>query len=133
MRALLSQLLHDPKYRLAARSIALVLFVGVVIAGSIPGARAEVGVYATGLVLHGITYAFLAMLWFLGSSGTLGARAVKAVLAAALMGACDELVQSYLPYRSGDVRDWLIDVGAASITATVLALCLPQTVLAHRH
>ncbi|MBQ5948318.1 VanZ family protein [Massilia sp. ST3] len=125
MPALLS-LLHDPKYRLAFRSIALVLFAGVVIAGSIPGARAEVGLYVTGLVLHGLTYAFLAILWFLGSSGNTAARALKAVLAIALMGALDELVQSFLPYRSGDIRDWMIDVTAATIASLLLAACLPK-------
>ena len=123
MPALLS-LLHDPKYRLALRSIALVLFAGVVIAGSIPGARAEVGLYLTGLVLHGLTYAFLASLWFLGSTGSAAARALKAVLAIALMGAFDELVQSFLPYRSGDIRDWMIDVSAAAIASSILAVCM---------
>lgn len=121
MPALLS-VLSDPKYRLALRSVALALFAGVLIAGSIPGARAEVGEYASGLVLHGLTYAFLASLWFFASTGNVVVRAIKAVLAIALMGACDEFVQSFLSYRSADIHDWLVDVSAASIASTILAL-----------
>lgn len=131
MPALLS-LLSDPKYRIALRSVALALFAGVLVAGSIPGARAEVGVYASGLVLHGLTYALLASLWFLGSTGKPAVRALKAVLAVALMGACDEFVQSFLPYRSGDIRDWLIDVSAASIASTVLVLWSAKAVPARQ-
>jgi len=44
------------------------------------------------------------------------------MLAIALMGAVDEWVQSFFPYRSGDVRDWLVDVTAATLASTVLAV-----------
>ncbi|NNG24410.1 VanZ family protein [Telluria aromaticivorans] len=126
MPAILSLLLLDPRLRSARRGLALAVYAAVLIAGSIPGARAEIGEYAPGLVLHGLTYAFLTLLWFLGSAGSGPVRALKAVLAIALMGAGDELVQSFLPYRSGDVRDWMIDVTAALLTSTVLAVVLPQ-------
>ncbi len=126
MPAILSLLLLDPRLRSARLGLALALYAAVLVAGSIPGARAEIGEYAPGVVLHGLAYAFLAMLWFLGSTGRGPVRALKAVLAIALMGAGDELVQSFLPYRSGDVRDWMIDVTAALLTSTVLAVFLPQ-------
>jgi VanZ family protein len=126
MPAFLSRLLLDPDLRTARLTTALVLYAGVIVAGSIPGARAEVGEFAPGVVLHGLTYAFLSLLWFLGSTGSGAVRATKAVLAIALMGAGDELVQSFLPYRSGDVRDWMVDVGAALLTSTLLAMFLPQ-------
>jgi len=126
MRAFLTRLLLDPQLRSARIRAALVLYAGVVLAGSVPGARAEVGEYAPGVVLHGLTYAFLATLWFLGSTGSGPVRAAKAVLAIALMGAGDELVQSFLPYRHGDVRDWMVDVGAALLAGTVLAVLVPQ-------
>ncbi|WP_026354847.1 VanZ family protein [Massilia niastensis] len=122
MPALISLLSLEPRYRLALRTVALALFAGIVITGSIPGARAEAGKFASGVVLHGMTYSFLTLLWFLGSSGSVASRALKAVLAIALMGAADELVQSFLPYRSGDVRDWLVDVTAATTTSFLLAL-----------
>jgi VanZ family protein len=125
----LTSLLFDPRYGRLLHVVALILFAGVVVAGSIPGARAEVGEYAHGWVLHGGTYAFLASLWFFGSTGSAPTRALKAVLAVAMMGAADELVQSFLPYRSGDVRDWLVDVTAATLISTLLALCLPRAAL----
>ena len=75
-----------------------------------PGARADIGHYAPGPVLHSIAYALLATLWFIGSRGSALARACKAVLAVAMMGACDEFVQSFFPYRGASVRDWAVDV-----------------------
>lgn len=119
----LSTLLQpDPKVRRLARTVALVAFACIVIAGSVPGARAEVGQFASGVVLHSLAYAVLTGLWFLASDGAPVQRALKAMLAVALMGAIDEGVQSFLPYRSGDVRDWMIDVTAATVAATVLAV-----------
>ena len=38
------------------------------------------------------------------------------------MGALDELVQSFLPYRHGAVSDWAVDSAAAAVTASVLWL-----------
>lgn len=126
MPAFLSFLLLDPRLRSARIKTALILYVGIIVAGSIPGARAEVGEFASGVVLHSLAYAFLTLLWFFGSTGSGPVRAAKAVLAIALMGAGDELVQSFLPYRSGAVRDWMIDVSAAAVTGTLLALIVPQ-------
>lgn len=125
MPAILSLLLLDPRLRRARLATALVLYAGVIVAGSIPGARAEVGEFAPGLVLHSLTYAFLSMLWFLGSTGSGPLRAAKAVLAVALMGAGDELVQSLLPYRDGDLGDWTVDVGAALLASSLLAALVP--------
>lgn len=126
MPAFLTLLLLDPRLRSARIKLALVLYAGIIVAGSIPGARAEVGEFAPGVVLHGLTYAFLTLLWYLGSAGSGPVRAAKSVLAIALMGAGDELVQSFLPYRSGDVRDWMVDVGAALLTSTLLAVLVPH-------
>jgi VanZ family protein len=122
MPALSSLLQPSPEVRRALHALALLGLAAILVAGSIPGARAEVGTYASGVVLHGLTYAFLATLWFLGATGTPLQRALKAMLAIALMGAVDEWVQSFFPYRSGDVRDWLVDVSAATLASTVLAL-----------
>ena len=122
MPALSTLLLPDANARKILRTIALTGFAGILIAGSIPGARAEVGEYAPGVVLHSLAYAGLATLWFLASTGTPVQRALRALLTIALMGALDEGVQSFLPYRTGDVRDWMIDITAATFAATVLAM-----------
>lgn len=122
MPALSTLLQPEPHIRRALHAAALLALVGIVVAGSVPGARAGVGEYASGVVLHSLTYAGLAALWFLGSAGTPLQRALKTMLAIAVMGAIDEGVQSLFPYRSGDVRDWLVDVSAATVTSTVLAV-----------
>lgn len=122
MPSLSSLLQPSANVRRALHALALLGLVAILVAGSIPGARAEVGAYASGVVLHGMSYAFLATLWFLGATGTPVGRALKAMLAIALMGAVDEWVQSFFPYRSGDVRDWLVDVTAATLAATLLAV-----------
>lgn len=131
MPALLPLLYAEPRLRRAMHAVALIIFAGIVIAGSVPGARAEVGEFASGLVLHSLAYAALATLWFLGSTGNALQRALKAVLAIALMGAFDEGVQHFLPYRSGAVHDWLVDVSAATVAATILAALLARIPAPH--
>lgn len=90
------------------------------IIGSIPGARAEAGQLASGLVLHSVGYSVLAFLLFTGSRGMPSQRALKALSGIAVMGAVDEIVQSFFPYRHGSVNDWLVDMAAALVTSTVL-------------
>jgi VanZ family protein len=83
------------------------------------------------VILHSIAYAVLTLLCFLGSTGSPAARAVKAVLAVALMGAGDECIQSFFPYRGADVRDWAVDCSAAVIVSLLLVL-LPKAAPASR-
>lgn len=118
----LHQLLLTPSRARLRYWSAIVLFVLIVIIGSIPGARAEAAVWATGLVLHGMAYAGLAFLIFTGCSGNNAQRALKAVLHIAAMGAIDELVQSFLPYRHGSIDDWMIDCTAALLSASLMWL-----------
>jgi VanZ family protein len=99
---------------------AMALFALIVIIGSIPGARADAAEVASGVVLHSCAYAVLAFLIFTGSNGTAAQRASKAVLTIAAMGALDEVVQSFLPYRHGAIGDWLVDCTSAIVTSTVL-------------
>ena len=96
---------------------AIVLYLLILVLGSIPGARQDIGQVATGVILHSIAYAGLAFLIFTGSRGGLAQRAVKAVLTIALMGALDEFVQSFFPYRHGAVSDWLVDCNAAVLAS----------------
>ena len=128
---LLHLLLLDPKLRRPRYAAALLLYAAIVGFGAIPGVRAEIGNYASGLVLHTLAYACIALLLFTGSSGSPGSRALRAVLAVALMGALDEYIQSFLPYRHGAVSDWLVDCNAACITAGLLWAFLPDASQAH--
>jgi VanZ family protein len=99
---------------------AIALFILNCIIGSIPGARAEAAQIASGLVLHSFGYSVLAFLLFTGCRGEPASRALKAVGGIAIMGAVDEFVQSFFPYRHGSVDDWLVDMAAAIIAATVM-------------
>jgi VanZ family protein len=129
MTAKLSQLLLHPRLRLACRVCAALMYLAIVVTGNIPGARADIGQYAPGVVLHSIAYAVLAFLCFLGSNGSPAARAVKAVLAVAVMGAGDEIIQSFFPYRGADVRDWAVDCSSAIMASLLLCLVLPKALL----
>lgn len=128
----LLSLLLDPKWRKLRLALAIAMYLTILVAGSIPGARAEIGHYASGAVLHSLAYAGLAFLWFTSCKGSPSVCAVKALLAVAVMGAGDELVQSFFPYRGATVRDWLVDCAAAAVTCAVLWAVLPRLALARR-
>jgi hypothetical protein len=130
MNAMLHQLLLHPHFRTACIGCAALMYLLIIVAGNVPGARADIGHYASGVVLHGTAYAVMACLCFLGSSGSLAARALKAVLAVALMGAGDEFIQSFFPYRGADVRDWAVDCIAAILAVLALCAVLPKTLAA---
>lgn len=129
MPALLNLLVLDPKLRKLRLAAAAAMYLTIVVAGSIPGARAEIGNYAPGIVLHSLAYATLAFLWFTGSTGSAPARAAKAILAVAVMGAGDEYIQSFFPYRGPDVHDWMVDCAAATVTSALLWALLPRHAL----
>ncbi|MBA5689518.1 VanZ family protein [Rugamonas apoptosis] len=122
MPALLHQIfLTDVHARLRYWS-AIVLYLMILVLGSIPGARSDIGEVASGVVLHSCAYAGLTFLLFTGGTGGAALRAAKAVLTIALMGALDEYVQSFFPYRHGAVSDWLVDCTSAMVTASLMWL-----------
>jgi VanZ family protein len=118
----LSTFLQNPRVRLLCLGAGVLMYLTIITVGNVPGARADIGAYAPGAVLHSIAYAVLAALWFSGSRGTPLVRACKAVLAIAMMGAGDEYVQSFFPYRGASVRDWAVDVTAAIVAGSAMAL-----------
>ena len=130
MPALLYMLVFDPKLSKLRYGLALLTYGLILVLGSIPGARAEIGHYATGLVLHSLAYAILTLLVYTGSAGNAGQRAVKSVLTVALMGACDELLQSFFSYRGAAVSDWLVDFTASIFVSALLWAAWPKAALA---
>ena len=114
--------LRNPRRPLLCLAGAVLIYLTIITTGNIPGARADIGAFAPGVILHSIAYAVLAALWFAGSRGSAPARACKAVLAIAAMGAGDEFIQSFFPYRGASVHDWAVDVSAAIVAGSVLAL-----------
>lgn len=126
MPPFLRLLILDERLRKRRTATAVALFGIIVMVGSIPGARAEIGIVASGVVLHSIAYSVLSFLLFTGYTGTRTERAIKAVLTVAAMGAVDELVQSMLPYRHGAVQDWTIDCISSLATTLLLWAFLPE-------
>ena len=126
MPALFSLLFLDSKYQRLRYSAAFIAYAAIVAMGAVPGARAEIGNYASGIVLHSLAYGAITVLLFTGSGGTAPARAFKSVLTVAAMGAVDELLQSFLPYRRGAVSDWVVDCNAAVLVSALLWAFLPS-------
>lgn len=116
MRALLTRFIPDKQVEPLMFRAGLFLYLAVIILGSIPGARDEVGEVASGFVLHFGTYSCIAFLLAYGATGNATAKAVKAFCIVAFMGALDEVIQSFLPYRVGAIGDWIIDISAALFT-----------------
>jgi hypothetical protein len=114
------RLILTPSYANLRYRTAITAYCLILILGSIPGARADIGQLASGLVLHSCAYAGITFLLFSGGSGSLTARAAKAVLTVAAMGALDECVQSFFPYRHAAVGDWAVDVASAAVTAAIM-------------
>lgn len=125
MRNLLTAVACGEQYaRLRFRS-ALILFCLILVLGNLPGARADIGHFASGLVLHSTAYSVITYLLFSGSSERPKRRAVAAILMVAGMGALDEFVQSFFPYRGASIDDWLVDVAASLCVSALLLAWFP--------
>lgn len=127
MSAILSLLILDQKLRKLRYYSAWFMYATIVIIGSLPGARAELGAYASGFILHSLAYAILTFLIFTGSTGSSRRRALAAVLTVVVMGAVDELIQNFFTYRGAAISDWLVDCSAAILAAALLWAMLPKS------
>lgn len=132
MTALLRLLFVDPSLERMRIRLAAIAYLAILVLGSIPGARADIAHVASGIVLHSVAYAGLTLLIFCGAGGSAAQRALASVLAIAAMGAFDEFVQSFFPYRGAAVSDWLVDCAAAIVTAALLYLLWPRGAAAAR-
>ena len=130
MPAPLPELCFSDRYERLRYRTALVLYALVILIGDIPGVRADVGQYASGGVLHSVGYGVLALILFSGTGGGMARRALLSVLMVAAMGALDEFIQSFLPYRRGAVSDWVVDITAAVAVVLPLYFCWPGIVAA---
>jgi hypothetical protein len=68
---MLKQILLTSSYARLRYWTAIALYLMILILGSIPGARQDIGEVASGLILHSIAYAGLAFLIYTGSNGSL--------------------------------------------------------------
>lgn len=127
MRPLIALLVLDEKNRKLVFRLAFLLYLAVLVLGSIPGARHEIGAFGSGLVLHLLTYSFIALLLFCGAEGNARRKAFKSFGIVMAMGAVDEFVQSFFPYRTASIYDWLIDVNAGLLTCALLCAVWPAS------
>ncbi len=94
----------------------------ILILGSIPHARAEIGEVASGLVLHSVAYALITFLLATASRRHARGASLQAFLIVVVMGAVDEWVQSFFPYRHAAASDWAVDCAASFCTAVLLLM-----------
>lgn len=120
-------LLFGTKYQRTRFHAAFVLYLLIVVLGSVPHVRAEIGTLASGLVLHSLAYSAITYLLFTGFAAGSQKKAVRALIIVALMGAADEYVQSFFPYRNAAVSDWLVDCGASLFMVLLLTKLAPLT------
>ena len=132
MSPFLSLLVLDERLRRRRFLTALLMFAAILAMGSIPGARAEIAEVGSGVLLHTIAYSSLTFLMYTGTTGTRSHRAVRALLTVVVMGALDEFVQSFLPYRNGSLGDWMVDCIASLVTAGILWRFLPEPIPARQ-
>lgn len=104
---------------------AFALYSAIVIFGTVPGVRAEAGAIASGFILHSLAYSTIAYLLFTGAKSQSIAAAVQAFLWVVFMGAADEYIQSFFPYRNGRIQDWIVDMGAALVMLSILLCTWP--------
>jgi hypothetical protein len=124
-KQMLSSILRSPQIQRLCNTSAIAMFISILLIGSLPSARQDIGQYASGVVLHSVAYAMLGVLTFIGGHGSAVKRALWCVLKVAAMGAIDERVQSFFPYRTAAVGDWLVDVTAGVVISVVLLKLWP--------
>lgn len=132
MRSLVTRFIPDEHYERSMFGLGWLLYLAVIVFGSIPGARAEFNDVASGVTLHLIVYSCIAFLLACGAQGSAVRKAAVSFLLVATMGAFDEAVQSLLPYRHGAAADWGIDVIAAFLAASLYWLAATRTTLLSR-
>lgn len=96
---------------------AALFFAVLVTVGNMPGLAADMSDAFGDKRLHLAAYALLTALIYLSVNRR---PALVAMLAATALGAVDESIQSFFPYRQADLLDLLADISAAG--ATVISL-----------
>jgi len=101
----------------ACLPLAAVFFAVLVTVGNLPGLAADMSDAFGDKRLHLVAYAFLAALIYLSVNRR---PALVAMLVVTALGALDESIQSFFPYRQAELLDLLADILAAG--ATVISL-----------
>lgn len=102
--------------------LGLIFFAVMVAIGSIPGEAPALSAKVPDKLLHFVAYSFLTGCIFGSLSGGLWSRSWRSVLYVGMLGALDENIQRFLPYRSCDIADWAFDMLAAVCSVLILSL-----------
>jgi VanZ family protein len=102
------------------RSAAFVFFLLMVVIGAIPGEAQALSDAVGDKLLHLCAYSFLTCALFCGMPSSNDNRAWATVLLVGLLGGVDEAIQSFMPYRSASMTDWIFDMLAGGLTLAVL-------------
>jgi VanZ family protein len=121
----IARLFIDEQYRRLRLRSGFIFYFLIIVLGSIPHARAAVGNLVPGVILHALAYSFISFLLFTGTTGALFKQSAQTLLTVALRGALDEFVQSFFPYRTATMRDWLVDCTAGFITLLLMITMWP--------
>jgi VanZ family protein len=112
--------------------MAAALFFSLMIAiGAIPGEARTLSALIDDKLLHFAAYGFQSGLVFQSLTGSVPGRALRTLLLIAVLGALDEILQSFMPYRNADILDWLFDVLAALWTIALLLVLRAAHVRRH--
>jgi len=112
--------MRTTRFRPPCLWIGSLFYLAILVFGSIPGMRAALGHYASGLTLHSTAYSFLAVMFYFGIFALPWGRLGFALTTVTAMGAGDEFVQRFFPFRGASVQDWGVDVAAGLVTCLVL-------------
>ena len=107
-----------PRHCIAVASVFFALLLSI---GSVPGYAKAASAMIDHRILHFVAYGFLSALIYGCMSGVPARRAKYTLLVIAVLGALDETIQSFLPYRNGAFSDWVSDMLAALSCVAVLA------------
>ncbi|HVL74572.1 MAG TPA: VanZ family protein, partial [Noviherbaspirillum sp.] len=99
---------------------ALACYLSMIVLGSIPGQAESLSEVVHDKMLHFVAYGVLSVLVYGAVRGRLWVRGIGTIAVVGLLGAIDEGIQSFLPYRQASWADWQVDLIAALLTVTVM-------------
>lgn len=100
--------------------LAAFFFLSILVVGAIPGEAEMLAAKIPDKALHFFAYSFLSILIYASVSGGLLIKGLLTLAVIALLGGVDEALQSLMPYRSADLRDWQFDMFAAATSILFL-------------
>lgn len=102
--------------------IALAFFAAMLAIGAIPGEANALSAQISDKLLHFLAYSFLTCCLYASISGDKLRRAWISLLLVGVLGALDETIQRFMPYRSCDLEDWLFDILAGAVSVALISL-----------